>query len=423
MPAILISVFCLIIACDRFPDPSYELLKNYTFTYQNQPGQRFFAGEWVNDSVSFMAFNYASTEREKIKVLFEVTKGDGSVTSTETFTNNNGVAVTKWQLGYTSTEQVLRAKSYDMSGKYLTSTDLVEYGFITGKWNKWTGDPDGLMMGMVADTVNKVTLMVTNNTVYKPGDRYYLWEALTDPLLAESRTINIDRNGVIYVTTWTGAIVKSTDHGKSWEPCTKPYPDRPYYIYLSVSNDNYIWAFDSDHPTKFSGDGGANWTEAGGEISSIGYGDVFRLKDGSLLIHGSNCCSLHRSSDNGTTWKSIPTPGYSIKLFVDENDEIFIVTQEETGFSIFRSTDNGATFNRVHTVYPEWSTSMNNTFSKWGSFYYVLIPGYGILKSTDLIHFEDYYRNSNLMDLFIDHKGLLIGKDRDLHTVYYMKNQ
>ena len=422
-PLILISVFCLIIACNRYPDPSYELLKNYSFQYQNIQGQRFLAGEWVNDSISFMAFNYAGTEREQIKVVFEVIKGGGSVTSSETFTNSYGIAATKWQLGSTSTDQVLRAKSYDMTDKYLTSTDLVAYGFRTGEWDKWSGDPDGQMMGMVADTVNKVTLMVTNNTVFRPGNRYYLWEPLTDPLVANARTINIDRNDIIYVSTWTGELAKSTDHGESWKSCTKPYPDRPYFIYISVSNDNYLWVFDFDHPTKFSGDGGVTWTEAGGGISSIGYGDVFRLKDGSLLIHGSNCCSLNRSFDNGKTWTAVATPGYSIKLYVNDQDEIFIVTQEESGISIFRSADNAATFNRVHTVYPEWGTSMENTFSKWGSLYYVIIPGYGILKSADLVHYEDYYLNSNLRNLFIDHNGVMIGKDMDFHTVYYLKNQ
>ena len=409
--------------CDRFPDPSSELLENYSFIYQNQQGQRFFAGEWVNDSVSISAYNYAAETREPVKILFEVIKGDGSVTKTEAVTDIYGFATTKWQLGFGSTEQILRAKSYNMSGKYLTSTDLVAYGFIAGEWNKWSGTPDGGMAGMVADTVNKVTLMVNNNSVFKPGERYYMWQEVSDPLLVSSRTINIDGNGVIYVTTWTGELVKSSDHGQTWKACTKPYPDRPYYFYFSVSNDNWLWAFDFDHPTRYSGDGGETWHNAGGGIESIGWGDVFRLKDGSLIIHGSDCCSLNRSFDNGLTWTSIPTPGYSLKVYVNEKDEIFIVTQVEGGISIYISTDYGDTFSTVHTVFPQWGTSMLNTFSKWGSFYYVLIPGYGILKSPDLIHYEDYYLNSDLLDLFIDQNGVMIAKAQDYHTVYYMKNE
>ena len=421
-PLVLISVFCLILACDRFPDPSYELLKNYSFVYQNQPGQRFFAGEWVNDSVSIMAANYSTLKSEQIRIVFEVIKGNGSVTTAETVTNNFGIASTKWQLGFGSTDQILRAKSYDMSGKYLTSTNLVAYGFRTGEWNKWSGSPDGTIMSMVADTVNKVTFMVTNNAVFRPGDRYYLWEEVTDPLLVSAQTIKMDRNGVIYVSTWSGGIIKSIDHGATWRACTKPYPDRPNYIYFSVSNDNWLWVFYFDHPTLYSSDGGETWNEAGGGIASIGYGDVYRLKDGSLLIHGSDCCSLHRSSDNGLTWTPIVTPGYSIKLFVDENGDVFIVTQEN-GISIYRSADYGATFNLVHNVYPEWVSVMDNTFTRFGDFYYVMIPGYGILKSKDLIQFEDFYLNSDLLNLFFDHTGVMIAKDQDYNSVYYRKDQ
>jgi hypothetical protein len=370
-----------------------------------------------------MAYNSAADVREPVKVLFEVVKGEGFVTKTEAVTGINSIATTKWQLGYGSTEQILRAKSYDMSGKYLTSSDLVAYGFRTDEWNKWSGAPDGNMSGMIADTVNKVTLMVSNNSVYRPGDRYYLWQEVSDTFLISARTINIDGNGVIYVTTWNGDLVKSNDHGHTWRAGTKPFPDRPYYFYLSVSNDNWLWAFDFDHPTRYSSDGGETWHNAGGGIESIGYSNVFRLKDGSLIIHGSNCCSLNRSFDNGLTWTSIPTPGYSIKLYVNENDEIFIVTQVEGGISIYRSTDNGATFSPLHTVFPEWGTAMTNTFNKWGSIYYILIPGYGILKSPDLIHYEDFYLNSDLLDLFIDQNGVLIAKAMDYHTVYYLKKE
>ncbi|MBK7709702.1 MAG: exo-alpha-sialidase [Bacteroidales bacterium] len=419
-PLVLISVLCIVIACDRFPDPSYELLRNFSFIYQNQQGQRFLAGEWVNDSVSILSYNYATNVSEQIRVVFEVVKGGGSVTSTEIITNSHGIASTKWQLGFGSTDQILRAKSYDMSGKYLTSTDLLAYGFRLGEWDKWSGDPDGHMTDMVADTVNKVTFMIAASTVYRPGDRYYLWETVPDPLLTSVRTLDIDGNGIIYGSTWTGEIIKSTDHGETWRACTKPYPDRPYYIYMSVSNDNWLWVFDFDHPTRYSSDGGETWTDAGDGIESIGSGDVFRLKDGSLLIHGSNCCSLNRSYDDGLTWTPVVTPGYSLKLYVNEDDDIYIVTQEP-GISIYRSTDYAATFNKVHTVYPEWGTSMENTFSKWGSNYYITIPGYGILKSADLINYEDFYLNSDILNLFIDQNGVMIAQGQSYNSVYYLK--
>jgi hypothetical protein len=54
--------------------------------------------------------------------------------------------------------------------------------------------------------------------------------------------------------------------------------------------------------------------------------------------------------------------------------------------------------------------------------YWILVPGYGIVKSKDLLTFEDYWVNNSLTDLFIDHNGVIIAKDWDNMTVYYRKN-
>ncbi len=87
--------------------------------------------------------------------------------------------------------------------------------------------------------------------------------------------------------------------------------------------------------------------------------------------------------------------------------------------TIYRAEKPGDEFVKVHNVSPEWTTGMNNTFTKRNGIYYVLIPGYGILKTSDLIHYEDFWKNSNLRDLFIDHNGVFIAKDTDFKTVYY----
>jgi hypothetical protein len=52
----------------------------------------------------------------------------------------------------------------------------------------------------------------------------------------------------------------------------------------------------------------------------------------------------------------------------------------------------------------------------------VLIPGYGILKSGDLIVYEDYWINSALRNLFIDHNGVLIARELGNNTVHYRNN-
>jgi hypothetical protein len=422
--ALFFVFLCFIVSCTRYPDPEVKLVKNYSFNFMTQAGQKLMSGEWVNDSVTFYAMNNIDPQKDSVKVLFEVVKGGGSITVPSGYTNNYGNVSTKWKLGSQSFEQKLRAITYDTSGNYLTSTNLIEYGFRENAWDTCSYIPDGNMMDMVADTINKFTLMITNNQIYSEGEKYYLWLPVNDPLLVLPRTLMMDKNGVIYVSTWNGELVKSSDHGRSWEACTKPFPDRPYYFYPYISNDNYVWAFAWDHPIKYSKDAGVSWIDLpeGNPIIAGGFGDVFRLKDGSLLYHGSGCCSLNRSFDNGLTWTKIVTPGYSIKIFVNDKDEFFLVSQGPGTLVIYKSTDYGASFSSMYSVSPEFVTDMEHTFIKRGQFYYILLPGFGILKSFDLISYNIYWINNNLNNLFIDHNGVMIAKDWNMNTVYYRKN-
>jgi hypothetical protein len=423
-PVLLIAVFCITISCVRYPDPEVKLVKNYSFGFMTQGGQKFLSGEWINDSITFYGNDNNNAQKDSVKVLFEVVKGGGTVTVPSAYTNKYGNVSTKWKLGTQSFEQELRAITYDTSGNYLTSTNLMEYGFRENAWDTCTFSPDGNIMEMFADTINKFTLVITNNQIYKEGDRYYLWEPVNDPVLVLPRTLMADKNGVIYVSTWNGELVKSSDHGNTWNTCTKPFPDRPYFFYPYISNDNYVWAYIWDHPTKYSKDGGMSWIELpdGNPIDPQGFGDIFRLKDGSLLFHGSGCCSLNRSFDNGQTWTKIETPGYSVKIFVNEKDEFYLISQGAGTIGIYKSTDYGISFDPLYAIAPQFITEMDKLFNKWGNFYYVLMPGFGILKSYDLNTYDVYWTNKNLNKLFIDHNGVMIAKDWNMNTIYYRKN-
>ena len=421
---IIIILVLVILSCDRYPDPEVKLLRDYFFAFKQNQGERFFAGEWVSDSIRFMAVDNSSPRKDSIKVLFEVAKGGGRVTVSSTYTDKDGYAYTGWKLGSESFRQILRANTYDLSENYLNSSDLVAYGFRTNEWDTLPDAMEYNISGMAADTVNKITFMVCGGILYRQGEKYYIWKEVTGQYLSSLRTIYIDRNRVFYATTWNGDLIRSSDHGESWQLCTRPYSQISFYLNISITSDNYIWVSTYNLPTKYSKDSGITWIELGGEVTTHGIGKVFRLKDGSLVLHGADCCSLFRSVDDGLTWTRIETPGYSQNLFVNDKDEIFIIVSP---FTIYKSTDYGATFSYVYAVFPEWGSSSENIFNKVGNFYYILVQGWGILKSADLIHFEDYWYNSNLRDLFIDHNGVLIAKYWNYQspyqrTVYYRKN-
>jgi photosystem II stability/assembly factor-like uncharacterized protein len=420
----LISVFYIITSCTRYPDPSVVSLVNYSFSFQTDQEMRFLAGEWVSDSIKFSVVNNIAPRNNSVEVLFEVVKGGGQVTVSSGYTDNYGLAYTGWKLGSEPFKQILKASIYDLSGNFLSSSNLVAYGFRENEWDTLENAMEYNISGMAADTVNMITFMISAGNLYRQGERYYIWNEVTGQYLSSLRTIYIDGNQVLYLTTSDGDLIRSNDHGESWQLCTRPYAQISFYLNLSVTKDNFIWVSTNNLPTKYSKDAGQTWTELGPEISTHGIGDVFRLNDGSLVLHGADCCSLFRSVDEGVTWNKIETPGYTNKVYVSDKDEIFVNAQP---FTLYKSTDYGATFKYVYAVYPEWGSSIDNIFYKVGNFYYILAPGWGILKSSDLEKFEIFWINRNLRNLYIDHNGVMLGKYWTWEPpypeiIYYRKN-
>lgn len=420
-PGFLILIFSIFVVISPVcsPDPSTELLESYSFTFENQQGQRYNPGEKIN--VALQIFNNKEPVATPFRIAFAVTEGGGSIARETILTQDAARITNEWTLGPTSLDHRLKADIFRANGEYMTSVFLTAITMRENEWDAVSAEPDGTITDLAADTVAGVTLMISKGSLYRQGEKYYLWEKVTHPVMDSPRTIEIDSRGTFFVSTWNGEIVKSSDHGISWQKCTKPFPDNPYYVFMDVANDDYLWVFKFEYPTVFSADEGVTWQTAGSSLSSFGYGDVFRLKSGTLLFHGSNCCSLNRSDDNGLTWTQITTPGASTELYVNEREEIFICNQDG-GFAIFKSTDMGATFTRLFGCYPQFGTTMDNIFNKWDDYYYILVPGYGILKSYDLEHYEVYWLNKELNNLFIDHNGVLIARDWDNKTIYYRKN-
>lgn len=415
---LILSIF-VVISPVCSPDPSTELLESYSFTFENQQGQRYNPGEQIN--VALQIFNNKEPVATPFRIAFAVTEGGGSIARETILTQDAARITNEWTLGPNSLDHRLKADIFRANGEYMTSVFLTAITMRENEWDAVSAEPDGTITDLAADTIAGVTLMISKGSLYRQGEKYYLWEKVTHPVMDSPRTIEIDSRGTFFVSTWNGEIVKSSDHGISWQKCTKPFPDNPYYVFMDVANDDYLWVFKFEYPTVFSADEGVTWQTAGSSLSSFGYGDVFRLKSGTLLFHGSNCCSLNRSDDNGLTWTQITTPGASTKLYVNEREEIFICNQDG-GFAIFKSTDMGATFTRLFGCYPQFGTTMDNIFNKWEDYYYILVPGYGILKSYDLEHYEVYWLNKELNNLFIDHNGVLIARDWDNKTIYYRKN-
>ncbi len=406
-------------------DPSRRILENYQFSYYNRQESRLLAGESLEVSAWFQVYTNTTARIDSIRVVFEPVQGGGSISQERHYVSSGQDIGAVWTLGHESFRQVLRASLWDLSGSFMTSIDLVAYGFRENEWDGVSGTPETPIVDMVADTVNKVTFITTGSYLYRQGDRYYEWERVNDPIFNSPdrpRTVEIDRNGVIYVSSNDGNIIISIDHGASWQYCTKPWPERSHYLQMYVSNDNRLWVYTAEEPIRYSDDRGVTWHNAGAGMSEYRLGDVFRMSDGTLVKHGLDCCSLMISDDDGQTWTPLTTPAYSQKLYVTDDDQIFIVCDQGTGEVIYRSGDRGATFSSVHSVGVAFRSSYDNIFTRWDDFWYVAIPGFGIMTSYDLDEYENYWLFPDLRTLYVDHNGVLLVKDFDSNTLYYRKN-
>jgi hypothetical protein len=406
-------------------DPGTRVTDQYTLYFSNQQGQRVLAGETID--VQFL-FSVMRTERymvDSVKVVFDAAEGEGSLAVASQWIASDEVAKTTWTVGTGTFIQVLTASVYDLEGKFLSSLDLVAYVFRDNQWNEVTAGPEIQIWDLAADTVNGVTFMTTYSKLYRQGERYYIWDEVTDPLFQHPdspRTVKIDGDGIFYVSTSGGNIIRSVDHGVTWQSCTRPWPDITTYIQAYVSNDNRLWVYTADRPVRYSDDRGATWHNAGADASDGGIGDIFRLGDGALVRHGLNCCSLAISDDDGQTWTPLQAPEYSHKIYVTGDDEIFILASLGTGETIFRSVDRGVSFTPIHSVGVTFRSSYDNIFTRFGDYWYVAIPGFGIMKSADLINYENYRVYDDLRTLYMDHNGVMIVRDKDFQSVWYHSN-
>ena len=422
--ALIIAIMMLILAsCTE--DPSRRTLENYQFYFNNSQESRLLAGESLDVSAWFQVYTNTSAKVDSVRVIFEPVRGGGSISQEREYVSSGQDIGAVWTLGHDSFRQVLRASVWDLSGSLMTSTDLIAYGFREDEWDGVSGAPEVQIMDMVADTVSMVTFITAGSYLYRQGERYYQWEMVNDPIFNtpdRPRAVEIDCNGVIYVSTNGGNIIRSLDHGSSWQYCTKPWPERSNYLQIYVSNDNRLWVYTAGEPIRYSDDMAVTWHDAGAGMSDLRLGEVFRLSDGALIKHGPDCCSLMISDDDGQTWTSLTTPAYSQKLYVNDDDQIFIICDQGTAEVIYRSDDRGVTFSGVHSVDVAFRSSFDNIFTRWDNFWYVAIPGFGIMTSYDLDEYENYWLFPDLRTLYVDHNGVLMAKDFDFNTIYYRKN-
>jgi len=409
-------------ACSDFEDPARILTDRLSFFSLGQY-QTGFAGEYLTDSIMIRVsddINY--TDVSGMKVLFEVIEGGGELETTSGYTDRRGICATRWKLGFDSNLQTLRVTIYTADDEYRGSQTIYATSLVKNGWNLFNNSIESRIRDMICDTISKTTLAIIDGTLYRQTEGFFNWEPVNEYYINQPRAFNKGDDGTFYLTTWEGFVYKSTNNGVSWSVCNKPFPDRPYYIDLRVTSDNYLWASAWGYGLTCSRDGGETWQKdtLGLESEDL-LGDIYRLSDGTYLLGSEGYFNLHRSVDDGHTWTKLDAPQFSLKLFITDDDELIMINQDH-GYSLYKSTDMGAHFELKASFHAAFGTSMFHTVHKWRGWYYILIPGHGIQKTADFEKFTTFWRNEKALDMFFDANGNIVVLLYNFNGIYYYDN-
>jgi hypothetical protein len=413
-----IAIMLFLISCNKHEGPGFEIIETYNFSVTGN-GQRNMAGSYFDDSVKVYASGNIRKEMVRgMRAVFKVVSGGGAVDISEANVVN-GYAATRWKSGNSSCFQKLRAEIYDKDNKLINTLHINNLAFRTGVWDTIYSEPEIRFWDVWGDTISGKTFAIGNNNMYTQGSNFFTWDIVMEQINGFS--FHSDAAGMLYMSTWYGKIFKSGNGGNSWQLCENPIIGHPYFYYMAVTNDGYMWAstYHYPHSLRCSRDGGITWTaDTIGLSPGSLVADVHRLKNGDILLY--DFTSFYRSTDDGRTWKPLNVPQYSTKLFVTDNNEVIVISLGG-GANIYKSVDGGKSFSLKHTVPVDYHTSMQKNIRKYKNTYYVLIPGYGVLKTTNFESFEPLYRNLDIRFLYMAHDGLIICRGLDNQKAYFYK--
>jgi len=397
----------LMLSCEKYPMPGSETLEsfNYMIIGNNQSAE---SGQYLEAEigVQVMLESLIPPSTQKFHIELEVLKGGGILDKTTIEAVNDGKMLTRWKLGNEENQQTVRGTIYDADGRYYSEFTINANAFFPEKWNTIT---KGFLVGiqdMVRDTVNKRSMLLSGRDIYISKNKFYDWQKIYFSNNVTLKELEINSKGEVFGGGWDGNLYKTSDWGQNWSLVSKPIPGNIYHFELSVTKEDYIWSNKWDYGVYCSKDNGLTWTkDSVGLENQEQLGRVFSYIGNSHLALSQSKLVILQTLDNGKTWRPIPTPEYSLTMFVTDENEI--IAQNQGGFNLHKSSDLGKTYKKVFSPNVAFGTTSWHCYDKFKNYYYVLAPGGGVWKTKDFEEFEKLITFSLQRNLFIDHTGTI----------------
>ncbi len=402
----ILIVFVSLNSCEQYPEPGSHTIESFSF-YIIGNHQTANAGEYLADEIGVqinLESIYPKTDK-KFHMVLEIKSGNGTVDKSIIEANSEGKMLTRWKLGNEVNDQQITGFIYDSSDRFYSEFEIQATAFLLDKLNTIkTGYLVGIQ-DMVRDTVAQRTMMVNKGNIWVLKNEFYSWEQKEWYFNTNIRLIDMTSDGTVFAAGWNGALYKTEDWGNNWQYVCNPFPGNNYFYNFNITSNDYLWATKASFGVYCSKDKGLTWTQDTTKMISAGYlGPVYKYGKSYLCMSG-NPMSVIKTSDAGITWETVNTPEASLSMFVP--NDTTIIAQNQGGFRLNKSTDDGETYKQVFA--PNTTMGGGNLWHVYNKFekeYYVLAPGAGVWKTKDFEKFEPILNISSYQQkLFIDHKG------------------
>ena len=407
MKKILFTLFIaiIIVSCEKYPGPINETLK-YFNAYPVGNSQIGIGGEYLEQSVGarITIDLLKPVTNKSYRLEIQVTSGNGSVDQETVNADTDGTMTTRWKLGDDINEQSLQCRILDSDDQLYYEFTISATAFLSDKLNVLKDGPLIGIQDMVRDTLNQRSMILSGGNLYVSTDKFYDWEMHYYPYISNIKELEINSKQEIFAATYSGELFRTNDWGITWYNLGKPIPGNEYYFELSISKDDYLWANKSDYGVFCSKDKGLTWTkDTTGLIDQEQLSRVFCFGDTSHIALSYSQQSIIRTDDNGISWYPVNTPEYSQTIYISDNNTI--ITQNQNGFTLNKSSDEGQSYKQVFRTYTAFGTTSDHCYDHFRDEYYVLAPGGGVWKTKNFEEFEELMTFTLQRNLFIDHKG------------------
>ena len=208
----------------------------------------------------------------------------------------------------------------------------------------WEESNDGLASSRVRGLVSKFPFVFAGtrgNGIFRTINDGQTWQPVNDGLTNLKVSCLVNSEEFILAGTLGGGVFRSDDNGSSWETVTSNPQDTVVSALLVSGNTVYAG---TDLGVCVSGDNGDTW-----DCGRIDTAVVKALAvSGSLIFAGSVGDGMFRSTDNGETWNVVDplhTTDTTVTALAVFGQYIFAGTFSK---GIFRSADNGDTWQPVN---------------------------------------------------------------------------